>query len=246
MFPVATVALLVFLLTLPFLLLFAARQWRVWKAGGAGLDRAKLRDRDRLVFRVFAAGTVLALAVGIALVVLGLRIGVGDRASGVLDFDDGNVVDGARVHARAWVVSNRVGFYQERFLLVGRELFVVPLTGEETDTDLQIFMEVPRPQAAQGGNAETIVPSRREITGVIRRAALPGGLERLYRNAGYDVKRPTYVVFEDLASARWPYFSAAADFAIFALLLALCGGAMAWHLRRLKLAKGLGHQSTQK
>lgn len=253
MFPIATIALVVFLLSLPFIILIAVRLWRRRKTGEP-LIRRSLRISDIVVLKTFAGLTIFAAIVSLVLAVLGLRIGGtgdSDRPSGVLEVSGVAVADGTRVRARAWTLTNRVGFYIERFVVTGRELYVVPLTSDVDDTGVQVFLEVPRPPSLgeqgwidQDRIAPERRPERREVTGVVRRAALPGGLERLYRNAGYRIEHPTYVIFEDAASARWPYLSAAADIAILTILLGLCWLAMRWHVHKLKSGKARGHQST--
>lgn len=253
MFPIATIALVVFVLSLPFIILIGVRLWRRRKAGEP-IIRKRLRISDIVVQKTFAALTISAAIVSLVLAVLGLRIGgTGDseKASGVLEVSDVAIADGSRVRARAWTLTNRVGFYIERFVVTGRELYVVPLASGLEDAGIQVFLEVPRPPSLgeqgwieEGRIAPERRPERREVTGVVRRAALPGGLERLYQNAGYRIEHPTYVIFKDTPSARWPFFSAAADIAILALLLGICWAAMTWHVRKLKSGKAQGHQST--
>jgi hypothetical protein len=233
MFPVATIALLTLLLELPLLIAIALKLHRRRRSYGKA-KAGPLSVLDKQTARLFAllAGLSLVLALGLAL--MGLTIGAfGDKPSATLALDGDGIQTGGIVRTRGLVRTDRIGYYRERFVVTGRDLWVAPIMLSETDRTIRAFAEV-RP-AREASEAQIM-----EISGVARRAALPGGLRRLYEYEGYTVAQPAYVIFSSRASARWPFFSAAADLAIAALLFLLTFAAFRAHARRME-RKGASH-----
>lgn len=67
--------------------------------------------------------------------------------------------------------------------------------------------------------------------GILVSNALPGSIVRLYEYAGYKVERPYYVLFANPHSMRWPYYLAAIQLALGALLSLIAAGLQDYHLR---------------
>ena len=227
MYPVATIALLTLLLELPLIILIALKLRR--RRRNYGPVRAGLLSvRETVMARLFAALAGLAFVLALGAGILGLTIGtLGDKPFTALALADDADVNGDFVRTRALVRMDRIGYYRERFVVTGRDLWVAPLTLSEDDRTIRAFVQI-RP-TREASEAQMM-----EVSGVARRAALPGGLRRLYENEGYSVARPAYVVFSSRASARWPFFSAAADLAIAGLLFLLTFAAFRTHARRME------------
>ena len=227
MFPVATIALLTFLLELPFIVLIALKlRYRRRKFGPAKGKLVFLRGT--LLARIFAVMSAIALFLSLILTIMGLSIGtLSDKPITNFSLDSNTNETDNFVRARGLVRTDRIGYYRERFLIVGRDLWLAPLMASEDDSAIRAFVEVhPESQARE--------PQYRDASGVLRRSAIPGGLRRLYENEGYSVVQPAYVIFSSRASARWPFLSAAADLAIMALLFFVTFAALIVHARRIK------------
>lgn len=230
MFPVATIAMLVLVFALPFLLVV------IWRLRGRRRrhgepDAQALLERDALVTK-----TLKLLAIGFAVLAL-LVAAIGfsirpaaERAAQVITFAGGETLAEGRIVGRGLLLTNRIGYYREHFVVAGRDLYVAPLVSAPDSRELRYFVEV-SPQPASEA-------TRQEVAGILRIRALPGGLRQLYENAGYEVKQPVYMIFATSRSASWPYFSAAADLALLALLLGLCWLAMRRHVRQLRERNG--------
>ena len=225
MFPVATVVFVTALLAAPFALLVWLRLRRQRQLYGKP-DRARLARRDAWL----AAGLKWAAALFVLVAATAAVFGVATTMTwdkpmiGLTLAPDARPTQGL-VAARGTVLIDRVGRYRESFLVAKRDLYVAPLVVGDSDQRLQYFVELSGPDAASMPDGE--------IKGVLREAALPGALERLYRNAGYRIEHPTYVIFRDAASARWPFLSAAAECALLALLFASGWLLMRRHVRGL-------------
>lgn len=211
MFPVATIILITFLMQIPFLILIGLRmRQRRRKFGPARTD--VVVHREKLAALIVSAVSALALLVAIVLVIVALTIGgVGDKAIGIMSMTDGASHVNQQVRTRGLVRFDRIGFYDERLLITGRDLWVAPIVSSDDDRTIRYFVEVPR-------NATASPAEVRELSGIVRRAAVPGGLRKLYEYEGYSVPEPAYVIFASRASARWPFFNAAIDLVVSALV----------------------------
>ena len=223
MFPIATIALVTGLLSLPFIVLLIVRMRRRRKHYGR-LEPKAVRTRDTRIVR--GLGVLIgACALGaLLLAIAGLSIGnLTDKPRNMTPADVPS--DGAAwVNMRGSVRYDRIGYYRERFLFFGRDLYVAPLVSANGSAPLKYFVEIP--PRSRGSEAES-----RTVTGIMRRASLPGGLERLYRNEGLRIDNPTYVIFSERTSARWPFLSAAGDLMLLALLAAIGLILIRFHMR---------------
>lgn len=211
MFPIATIILVTFLLQIPFLILIGLRlRQRRRKFGPARTD--VVIHREKLAARIIGAVSALAVLAALVLVMLAFTVGgVGDKPSTTMSIRDGTSHVNQQVRTRGLVRYDRIGFYHERLLITGRDLWVAPIVRSADDRTIRYFMEVPRDSEASPAQA-------REVTGIVRRAAVPGGLRKLYEYEGYSVPEPAYVIFASRASARWPFYNAAIDLVIGALV----------------------------
>jgi hypothetical protein len=233
-FPVVTVVLLTALLTLPFSIILALRIRRRSRERLHGGDDILLRHGS-LVQRFLLVVMAGSAAVAVIVAVLGFAsIGVTEREQAISiaapppdDFE-------GLATLRGDLRLDRIGYYRERFLVTGRDLWVAPVTSRGSNSAIRYFVQVEdrRPSASRNG----------VMRGYLRRSALPGGLERLYRYAGYRIDHPTYVLFTTPASARWPFLSAAADMLILTLIAGIFWLIERWRMRRLARAlRAEGH-----
>lgn len=228
-FPVATIAVLTAALTLPFSLILAIRLFRRGKRRDHGDETVKPqpRPRSQVAERFTAVLAIGAIASALVVLVVGFNAGVGSEKAQRISVDATLPADfEGPARMRGSLRLDRIAFYKERFVITGRDLWVAPLVSQDEAAPLHYFVQI-RPQRPQA--AET-----REVSGYLRKQAIPGGLARLYENAGYRVAPQAFVLFSDRRSALWPYYSAASDLAILALVAALL-----WSLlRRNRLRKG--------
>ncbi|MGB3472823.1 MAG: hypothetical protein WBA51_18555 [Erythrobacter sp.] len=215
-FPVATVTILVFLLTLPFAILIALRLRRsakrdVYSNSEKALHRASL-------FALFLkAGMALCAGVAAMLFVLGLAqdsVAEKPRKLDLAALSESS--SEGPVQLRGTVLLNRLGFYREGFVITSRELWVAPLVVNDRSQKIEVFVQVARGDAG--------VPAADAFEGFLKRRAVPGGLVQLYQNAGYEVAERPHIIFADAAAARWPYWSAASDLVILLVLLGVLWG----------------------
>ena len=226
MFPVATIGLTTLLLELPLLLIIYLRLRERRRQRGP-IRLKTIVERERLGARILAILSGFALIIAVALVFQGLTVsGVVQKPAGLSSLESVSSSSADLVRTRGFVRMDRIGYYRERFLFVGRDLWVAPVTTAQDAREINLFMEVsPTERASE--------PKLREVSGIVRRAAVPGGLRRLYEYEGYNVSPTAHVIFSSRASAQWPYLSAAADLAIGALLGLLLALALHWHAKRL-------------
>jgi hypothetical protein len=227
MFPVATIGLTTLLLELPLLLIIFFRL----RARRRTLGPIRLKtviERESLGVRVLTILSGIALLIAAILVVLGfMTSGVAEKPAGITSLANASAGSGEFVRTRGLVRLDRIGYYRERFVFVGRDLWVAPVTSGDEDRMITLFVEVKPTQKPRE-------PETREVSGITRAAAVPGGLRKLYEYEGYSVSTEAHVVFASRASARWPYFSAAGDIALGALLALLLALGLRWHLGRLR------------
>lgn len=226
MYPFATIALVTGLVALPFIILIVARLRRRRRLFGRP-DRTILLRRDSLVATGLKYSAAVFAVGAVVLVILGFLITpIGDKPAVQLSLSSAAAPTRGLIAADGTLLTDRIGLYRERFVITGRDLYVAPLVPAGDDTEIRYFVQVPQREAGE--------PERRKISGILRPDAMPGGLRRLYENAGYTVGSPTYVIFDDARSSRWPFLSAASDLALLAFLLATCWLIMRRHLKQLR------------
>ncbi len=224
MYPLVTIAAIVLILSIPFLIAIAVLQMRRRKVHGR-FRRGELLVRERVGSRIllFAAGGFGAVAGLLGLFALTIG-GIGDKAVTGFKLRGEAPASGMLVRGQAWALAGSKGYYRERAIFSTRDLFVMPIARSGGGTDIRYFVETDGPQVSE--------PRLQAISGVMRQNAMPGGLTQLYRNAGYRVSNPAHVVFASRQSARWPYTSAAFDSAIIAVLLLIAFSMLRLHINR--------------
>lgn len=229
LFPVATIALITFLLSLPFLVLILWRLQRQRRHYGRATPAATI-TRDKQILKWLLGAAAGLFLIGAILAGAAMSIGgFADRGPTVISASAPPPDDASWVRIRGAMLNDRVGYYQERFVIAGRELYVVPIAASGDATSIRYFAEV---EPRQSGGEIT----NDAFEGILRRASLPGGLQTLYENEGLSLTQPTYVIFRDRPSARWPYLSAAGDLSLLGLLCLLCFGLFRLRLKRLEKA----------
>jgi hypothetical protein len=215
-FPVATIAILTAILTLPFVVMITLRLRRASRNLELG-GQSNLLQRATIVSVFLKAGIGASALAAVALFGLGLSQGsiaekpVNLKLSALSSPSDDLPIADGRVKLRATVLLDRLGFYKEGFLFTSRELWVAPVVTDIADDEFATFVQVERSKA---GNPEAL-----QVVGYLKKKSVPGGLAKLYANSGYSVSQKPNLIYADLRSARWPYWSAAADFAVLLLLL---------------------------
>lgn len=224
-FPIATIAILLFLLTLPFTILIALRLRRTSRSRReAKIERSLYRAG--LFNRFLAICVIASVAIAGVLTVLGLSVGgFSNKARTVAIADPNTPRTGGPAILNGTVLYDRMGFYREGFVITSRELWVAPIVRTIDSEQIAFFVETQHAKAGQ--------PRAGSFEGVLRRRAMPGGLATLYRNSGYSVPRETYVLFSSQASAQWPYLSASADFFLMALFFGIVLLLHRRHIRKL-------------
>lgn len=224
LYPIATIAIIVALLSLPFILIVLFRTRRRRQLYGSPPEQIVLR-REGLVSKTLTGLAIAAGIISIGLAIAGLAIGgLAERPITNLSFAPDAAPTSGDVKSRAVVMTNRIGYYREGNFLAGRDLYVAPVAANTESTSIKYFMEIQERAAS---------PARiQDISGFMKAQALPGGLEQLYENAGYQIDDQTYVIFADRASARWPLLSAAGAMAVMTLLLLIGFALQKVYLRR--------------
>jgi hypothetical protein len=83
-------------------------------------------------------------------------------------------------------------------------------------------------------DGETQAPSGAPRQGILERGGLPGELAALYRNAGYEIAEPHYILFASSASMRWPYLAFAGQLGFLALLFGAAAAVQSRRLRKMR------------
>jgi hypothetical protein len=135
------------------------------------------------------------------------------------------------------VVGDRVAGLSENLFVARRSFRFVPMRAPGSrDGAIRYFAEI--------DDDNTIAAAQREgsLTGILKRAALPGELVHLFRYAGFEVAPDYQVLFARRDSLQWPHRVLAAELLLVALL---CGvGALGLHLRRQRLLRQADRQSS--
>lgn len=230
-FPVATIVVLTAILTLPFAVLIMMRFRKAAKRGRAH-SQSELLAGTGIAATFLTVGIVTSAVIAVALFFAGMAQGsIAEKPVAVSleqlanSKEHGSVPEGP-VKIKGTVLWDRAGFYREGFIFTSRELWAAPIVTGDGSRYLAVFVEISHPRDS--------APRPSEFEGYLKSEGVPGGLAQLYINSGYAVSGKPHLIYRDLRSARWPYWSAAGDFAIMLLLLTV---AAIYHNRfRRKLA----------
>lgn len=207
-FPIATISLLTGLLVLPLaiVLLLRLRQYAKSPAvtQSEALRRATVgQNFHKIVIGLTSGGAIVLFAIGMT------SVGINEKPYRLsASAAPPNSVSGL-ASLNATVRYDRLGYYEDKFFLLGRDLWLAPATAKNSNS-IRYLVQVP-PQRARASKRQT-------VSGYLRPRALPGGLKRLYENAGYQFSEPTYVLFRSKWDVRWPWFSAAGQLALLTIV----------------------------
>lgn len=161
------------------------------------------------------------------------RIALGSPQS--LDPVPGNVLlDGE-------ILYERTAAFAQELLIKTRGIRFAPMVAPGSNSKvLRYFIELPSTERSARVEGDAEQPR----AGVLIRNSLPGSIVRLYRYAGFEVQPPYYVLYISSATIRAPYYVAAAQLAIVALLAFIAALIQRRHVRRLALA-GAGQEDAK-
>lgn len=214
-YPLATVALITFLLILPLLIVLLVRSSRrrtgklLKDEPGALVRRARLASRDLLAASIFTAL--------LAALIAGYALWIGRGATPVAPAAGPAVIPakmGQLVSVHGTLRRDRLAYYGNEAILFQRNLWVVPLEeGPNQPFRFFVEMKVEKPEPAVAGR----------VTAFADTNGLPGPIVRLYENAGYQVGQRTVVLYTSLEDLRAPYWQAARTMLVVALVLGITG-----------------------
>ncbi|TPG16483.1 hypothetical protein EAH87_14785 [Sphingomonas koreensis] len=219
-YPIVTLALFVFLFGAPIVYIFTRRA----NPDLSVQDNAALRAIRLLRLFVGVAGCFIVAAIAVAV-------------SGALVSARGFPVDvrvgsaaAARPHNGPTRLSGNILF--DRTATAGVSIFghrheigfapVVAAGGAQSDVRFFVASHRPKREAMSA-----------TVTGTLRRDALRGDVLQLFRNVGFRVSDPYYVLYTDIGDARRSYFLTAVQLGAIALIAAL---AALYQRRRVRLA----------
>ena len=229
-FPVATILLLTLLLASPFLVVLFLRLREARRHSNTETPASAI-SRGAIMQWFLAVITGLFAAAAVVTAAFALTFGsLQERALPVswTNFDRGEVSEGP-ARLAGTLRLDRIAYFEDRFFVSGRTLWVAPLTRLGSPERLRVFAEIDQrlPEPAR----------RAELTGVLRQESVPGELRQLYESAGYAVSEDAYLLFEDMDSARAPFWSATLDYAIASLVFLLFFAFNRQRLHRLRHAR---------
>lgn len=210
--PTFTYALVVFVLTVPGMLLF-----RRPRRSRSGEETARVIYSGTVFTRALAgvAGGLAIAAVVALLAMATLPSSQGPVQRVAVQPNNAAVAREGATELRGVVDYERTAAF-DADLLASRysRRFAPVLAPNQTATTLQYFVELPPVDGPYDARMAT-------LTGVMRQGGLPGELIRLYRYAGYEIDRPYFVLFINPDTMRRPYLVAALQLAIGAILAAV-------------------------
>jgi hypothetical protein len=128
------------------------------------------------------------------------------------------------------ILYDRTAAFAQDLVVTTRGIRFAPMvpTGSNSKA-LRYFVELPSTEQS----ARVKEDARQPRAGVLMRNSLPGSIVRLYRYAGFEVQPPYYVLYISSATIRAPYYVAAAQLAVVALLAFVAALIQRRYVRRL-------------
>lgn len=221
-FPVLTLVPLVFLLSLPGLVLLWVRLPP--RAAGARVQSALVRTlaAEHRLLRILLAGSGLFGIVAVCLVVFSL---FEPNARGPAQVVDARVATRPHEgHARltGTVLLARTATFEQDVLFLHRPVRFAPVISAP-DQPVRYFVEITPDRLDMLRTQGATVT----FDGIIKRNALPGPVEQLFRYAGFNVDHQHYGLLASTTSVRMPIYVMALN----ALLAAICLGILALYQR---------------
>lgn len=195
-----------------------------------------IRRGRRMLARLHWAGLVLAVA-ALGCLAYGLTLPHGRTlpATVTASIEDADPGEGATILTNG-VRGRGVSFHTQRLFFSSRTIrfAVVPLRDAAGGLVPRYFVEL-GPDETNWPDADRPWPVRRE--GVLVRNGLPGPLEQMYRQRGYALTKPYYVLYRDAPPVRHPFMLAALQIGLIALATLLVGWRQHRHVRTLEKAE---------
>jgi len=226
MFPAATIAGITALLSLPILFLLRREMRRHRRKFGNPTLTARML-RETTITRWLGGMTLFAALASLGLILWAMSGGEAKKTQLTsLPFSQGAEVEEGQVDLSAWVLTDRLGNYEQKGLFTRHYTMLAPVAGSADGKQMKYFLvtNARRPEPA----------SQQRVTGYLREVHLPGGFERLFMNGGYSFDRPTYVIFPDAKTALRPRFNLAETAIRFAVILLIGFLIHRIHFRRVR------------
>ena len=228
-FPGITISLLVILFAAPLLYIFSKSA----NAHVVPTDNPRVPALKFLRFMAVLAGCMLLAAIGTAAFpfVRELTTPTAETALRVDDLRAATPPSG-RVKLTGEYLVDRTAI--ERFWLFGvdRSIRFVPVRAAGNRSgEIRYFAEAPL-----GGDSAAAM-SR---SGILRRNGLSGPMVALFRDAGFKVATPHYVLYTSRTAERIPYITASLQFALCALIAGLVALYQRWRLRKISSGRRKG------
>lgn len=231
-FPFGTIILLFGLFTFPFYVVLY-RRFRRWTRRLGKTDEGLARRIERARFwRTALTGTTAVLVFASVGTIIHAYT-IGSSGGGEQTITVGEPAAKAPAEGittlRGVAMLDRIANYHENYVVADRNFAVVPLIGRNAEgQELTYFVQLGKPVAGPRAVIET--------KGYLRNERLAGALRMLYLRAGYKVSSPAWILYRDVAAARWTHLRIAGVIAIFALLTGLVALQQMRRLQRLSIS----------
>jgi hypothetical protein len=230
--PTLTFGLLVLLFGSPALLLFRRRRRRADDVPPPASAVVTVGTRF-MRFLFWIAGALAAAAVVALIWTLILPSASGTLRDVVLGTPSARAPSEGATRLTGVIVYKRTAAFTQGLLVMRRGARYAPVFPPvEHDNVIRYFIELAPQDHVQPRMADAVVTR----TGTLVRDNLPGAVVRLFRYVGYRVATPHYVLYASPLTMRWPYYVAAIEFALGALLFLIVGLFQRRHVRRLGAA----------
>jgi hypothetical protein len=230
--PTLTFGLLVLLFGSPALLLFRRRKRAADEAPAPATAVVTVGARF-MRFLFWIAGALAAAALASLLWTLTLPSSSGVPRDIVLGTASDRAPSEGPARITGAIVYKRTAAFTQGLLVMRRGARYAPVFPPvEHDNVIRYFIELAPQDHVQPRMADAVVTR----TGTLVRDNLPGAVVRLFRYVGYRVATPHYVLYASPLTMRWPYYVAAIEFALGALLFLIVGLFQRRHVRRLGAA----------
>ena len=219
--PELTVLLLIAILGLPSFLILTRRPFlpsrrRARRLGVWGvLERGLQRERTFLALLAIGFGLTMVAALGIYL--WGAQLVNVDGHPQIVRTGDPGIPHLGNVTISAQPDYRRLATLRQRTPFLPEITHFVPIAAPGSGGDVRYFLQL-SPEIASMQDTRRR-PAR--FTGLLRRNALPGAIERLFAYDGYRPAPSYYVLFTDRSKVRLPYNILATHLLIAAAVIAI-------------------------
>jgi uncharacterized membrane protein len=228
-YPTLTLLALIALFTLPFLALIALRR-RLSTSKVELSSRSKAIAAGRPFLRILYGLSAASFLAALVTLLLMFRLpaeGGSVQQIKLSDRYDATPNEGATNLIGA-IDYRHVAKLEENMGPIKRDTHfapILPIGGKPTQ--IEFFVEL-TPSRDNPGSFMAVG------AGILRRDSLPGELVSLYRNSGYAVGRPHYVLHKSVETMQWPFVVVAVQYAIIGLILLIVALLYRRHRNRMK------------